>query len=122
MTCDDSYIVHSIEIDVEREIIEASQLFYHEDAELLDEIVVELAARYDIDIDTAESLIDESINIYDIECNVEDEELGEASWDIQGISARAAKLLGFRGVRVIDEQGSAYMIDMTGRESELKIA
>ena len=32
----------------------------------------------------------------------------------------AAKVLGFRGVRVSDEQGTSYMIDMLGRERDLR--
>jgi hypothetical protein len=35
-------------------------------------------------------------------------------------TARAAALLGFRGVAVSDEQGTAYLIDMAGREGELE--
>ncbi|MBQ3301672.1 MAG: hypothetical protein IJI03_12400 [Rudaea sp.] len=42
------------------------------------------------------------------------------SWDVQRYTARAAKVLGFRGVRVSDEQGTSYMIDMLGRERDLR--
>ena len=115
------FVTYKIDIN-ENEIIDASQLFYHDDAALLGSLVSELAARYEIDADTAESLIDESANIYEIECSIDAEDLADASWDIQSITARAAKMLGYRGVKVADEQGSAYMIDMTGRESELHIA
>ncbi|MGJ8518035.1 hypothetical protein [Carnimonas bestiolae] len=112
------HVVYSIEIDDEQ-IIEASQLFYHEDAEKLEALVSELAEELEIDEDDAEALIEESKSIYDIESNVEAEDMAEASWNIQLYTARAAKALGFRGVEVEDEQGSAYMIAMRGNENEL---
>lgn len=113
-------ITYKIEI-TESEVIEASKLFYHADATALEPLVEKLAAQLDIDSDTAESLIDESSNIYDIESNVDAEDMADASWDIQRITAAAAKLLGYRGVQVTDEQGGAYMIDMTGHEIDLQL-
>lgn len=104
------------------EIIEASQLFYADDASKLDSLVEEVAARFDVSTDTAESLIDESASIFDIESNVDAEDLADASWDIQVFTARAGKLLGYRAIAVRDEQGTAYMIDMTGREIDLQLA
>lgn len=86
---------------------------------LLAGLVDEVATRFDIDEDTAESLIDETASIYDIDSNVEPEDMADASWDIQHYTARAAKLLGFRAVAVSDEQGTAYLVDMIGHESEL---
>ncbi|NHR07894.1 hypothetical protein HA052_22125 [Chromobacterium haemolyticum] len=114
-----SYKAYSIELD-ESECIGAGELFYHEDAAKLDSLVAEVAARYDIDEDAAAALIDESKSIYDIESNVGPEDLGDAAWDIQHATARAAVLLGFRAVRVSDEQGASYMVEMLGREKELK--
>jgi len=115
------YVTYSIEIS-ENDIIEASQLFYSENARELDALVDQVATRFDVDSDTAAELIDESVSIYDIESNVDAEDLAEASWDIQKYTARAAKLLGYRAVSVRDEQGSAYMIDMLGREADLQKA
>lgn len=114
-----SFKAYSIELD-ESECIGAGELFYHDDAAKLECLVAELATRYGIDEDTAGALIDESKSIYDIESNVEPEDLGDASWDIQHATARAAALLGFRAVRVSDEQGASYMVEMLGREQELK--
>lgn len=113
-----AHVTYCTEVD-EAELIDASSLFCHENAAALDALVARLAALYGVDIDTAESLLDESASIFDIECNVEAEDLADASWNIQRATARAAKLLGFRGVRVTDEQGGAYMVDMIGREAEL---
>lgn len=113
-----SYIAYSIELD-DAAVIPAGALFFHEEAEKLAGLVAEVAARFDIDEDTAEALIEESKSIYDIDSNVEVEDMGEASWDIQHYTARAAKLLGFRAVAVSDEQGTAYLVDMLGREADL---
>lgn len=111
------HITYSIEIN-DDQLIEAGQLFYHEDAAKLDGLVAELAGRLDIDEDDAEALIEESKSVHDLD-NVEPEDAADLSWDVQLFTARAAKILGFRGVRVEDEQGSAYMIDMLGQANDL---
>lgn len=108
--------VYKMEID-DSEIIEACSLFYHEDAEKLDSLVSELAEKYGIDEDVAADLISEKANAWN-EIQYCD---AETSWEMQHYTARAAKILGYRGVQVEDEQGAAYMIDMLGRESELRI-
>lgn len=112
-------LVYSLEID-DDSIVEAGRLFYHEDAAKLQLLVDELAARLGIDEDDAEALIDESKSVFDLD-GVEGD-LGEMSWDVQHFTARAAALLGYRGVAVRDEQGTSYLIDMAGREGELERA
>lgn len=109
--------VYSIEID-DAEIIDADQLFYHADAASLEGLVDELADRLGIDAERAEALIEESVSAPELD-EIAAEDAAEVSWDVQRYTARAAKVLGFRGVRVTDEQGAAYMIDMTGREADL---
>jgi hypothetical protein len=121
MTAVAAPITYAINID-DSKIIDASNIFCDEKAEILSSLVKKLAERYGVDEDTAESLIDESANIYDIDCNVDAEDLADASWDIQKFTANAAKMLGYRGVKVTDEQGDAYMIDMLGHENELQAA
>ncbi|MDY7559984.1 hypothetical protein QN366_04720 [Pseudomonas sp. CCC3.2] len=113
-----THFAYKIEVS-DDSIIEAGRLFHHEDASKLAVLVAKLATRLGIDADAAEALIEESVSIFDIDSNVEAEDLADASWDIQLFTARAAKLLGFRGVEVSDEQGTSYMIDMLGRELEL---
>lgn len=108
--------VYKLEID-DSDIIEACSLFYHEDAEKLDALVSEMAEKYDIDEDVAADLISEKANAWD---EIQDCDAG-TSWEIQHYTARAAKIFGYRGVQVEDEQGAAYMIGMLGRESELQI-
>lgn len=103
-------VVYSIELD-DSALIEAGSLFYHEDAAKLNDLVAEFCERFDVDTDTAEEIISERQQLDS--CDADD------LWDVQHFTARAAKALGFRAVRVMDEQGAAYMIDMLGRESEL---
>lgn len=112
MTAGD-YVVHEIELD-ESEIIEARGLFHHEDAAKLDALVAEFCRRFGVDTDTAEDIISEREQLDS--CDADD------LWDVQHYTARAAKLLGFRAVLVSDEQGGAYMVDMLGREADLKVA
>ncbi|WP_322997971.1 hypothetical protein [Castellaniella sp.] len=110
-------LVYSLDID-EDSIIDAGRLFYHEDAEKLRPLVAELAARMDIDEATAEALIEESQQVHDLD-GIDMEDAADLSWDVQHFTARAAALLDFRGVAVSDEQGTAYLIDMLGRENEM---
>ena len=111
---------YSVEID-EDSIIDANLLFYHEDAEKLDEIVTEFCKSFEIsDRDLAEDLISERADLLDI--TDEDGSYkydAERGWEVQLFTARAARILGFRGVQVTDEQGAAYMIDMLNKENEL---
>ncbi|MCB8889947.1 hypothetical protein [Vreelandella malpeensis] len=113
-----NHLTYSIEIDDDA-VIEAGQLFYHDDAEKLAGLVTELAEKLCIDEGDAEALIDESKSIYDMDLDIEPEDMADASWDVQVFTARAAQILGFRAVEVEDEQGAAFMVSMMGRESEL---
>lgn len=105
-------VVHRLEVD-ESEIVDARSLFHHEDAALLDDLVAEFCERFGVDADAAEDIISEREQL--------DSTDSDELWDVQHYTARAAKTLGFRGVRVSDEQGAAYMIDMRGREADLVI-
>ncbi|WP_339118553.1 hypothetical protein [Halomonas sp. BMC6] len=112
------HVTYSIEIE-EDAIIEAGQLFYHDDAEKLNTLVAELAEKLNIDEDDAEALIDESKSIWDMDLDIEPEDMADASWDVQVFTARAAQILGYRAVQVEDEQGASYMVSMMGREADL---
>lgn len=90
------------------EVIEASQLFYHEDAAKLDALVTRLADKFGIDIDDAEDIISERKQLRDVVDSAD----AEDDFDIQCLTARCAKVLGFRAVAVSDEFGVSYMIDM----------
>lgn len=115
-----STAVYSIEI-ADGEIIEAAQLFYHAECEKLEKLVAKVARKFGVAPELAESLLDESKDIHDVESSVDAEDMGEASWEIQKFTAQAAKILGYRGVAVTDEQGTSYMIDMLHPESRLEL-
>ena len=120
MTASEVVYTYTTEVDSE-ELIDAGKLFFHADAENLSELVSEVMCRFGVSEEDAEALIEESQSIYEVESEVEPEDLADASWDIQHITAKAARTLGFRGVRVTDEQGGAVMIDMMGREKDLAL-
>lgn len=108
------FVTYKLEID-EDDIIEAGQLFYHDDAEKLGGLVQEVMDMIGCDEDEAETLIEQRASI-----SVCSEIDGEDLWEIQHISAQAARLLGYRGVSMQDEQGTVYLIDMLGCENELE--
>ncbi|TFH85252.1 hypothetical protein EQG41_18235 [Billgrantia azerbaijanica] len=120
MTAGD-HITYSIEID-EDDIIEAGRLFYHDDAEKLQGLVERVMEVVGCDEDTAEELIAQNEDVHSIDCDIEPEDLAEASWDIQRIAGEAAVILGYRGVEMEDEQGTAYLISMKSREADLDAA
>jgi hypothetical protein len=103
------------------DIIDASSLFYQKDSGKLSGFVEDLSEDLGVDEETAENLISQKISLYDVDgLDLDAEEIAEKDWDIQGITAKAAKLLGFRGVAVPDEYGTSYMVDMIGRDNELR--
>ncbi|WP_342649067.1 hypothetical protein [Pseudomonas sp. REB1044] len=104
------YVTYSLSID-DGLVINAGSLFYHEEAAKLTSLVDEFCTRFGVDTDTAEEIISERQQLDSLDA--------DDSWDVQVFTARAAKLLGFRGVAVTDEQGTAYMIDMADRASDL---
>lgn len=118
MTASETVVTYGIEID-DGDIISADRLFYHDGAENLSGLIADVVRRFDVSAADAEALIEESASIYDVGSSVEPEDLADAAWDIQHITAKAARILGFRAVRVTDEQGGSVMIDMMGREKEL---
>lgn len=114
--CAGNHVTYKLEV-ADDEIIAAGSIFFHEDAGKLEELVAELSDQLGVDADVAEALIEESKSVHDLD-EIEAEDAADLSWEVQRFTAHAAKILGFRGVAVADEQGTAYMIDMQGRESE----
>lgn len=108
MTAGD-YHVFTTEID-ESLVIGAPALWYQENWEDARQYIDELMRTLNIDEDTAMGLLDESIDITDLD--IDACELGTEWWNVQRLTARCAKALGYIGVRVEDEQGSAYMLDV----------
>lgn len=109
MTAGD-YVTYKIEID-DDSIIDAGHFFYHENSAKLNALVAEFCARFDVDEDTAQEIISERQQLENFDA--------DDSWDAQLYTARAARILGYRGVKVADEQGASYMIDMLDKENEL---
>jgi len=110
-------VTYKLDLD-DDQIIEAGSIFYQEgsDSEAMQQLVAEVAARFDVDEDTAAELIGEEASLFDVCDDVDSDD----SWDLQHFTARAARLLGFTAVVVEDEQGTAYMIDMTHKLADLE--
>lgn len=107
-------VTYQLEIDTDENkglIIDCGRFFYREDCSKLDDIVSEVMNLADCDEDQAQEYLSQRDHVSD----------AELDWDIQGLTAKAAKILGFRGVAVPDEYGTSYMIDMLGLESELNL-
>lgn len=99
-------ITYSIDAE-EMKFIDASDLHN-------EEIIAEIAERFDIDEDTAESLLDGSDSVWN-----HDFADADADWFIQARRGECAKKMGFDGCKDQDEQGAVYIIPMFGRESIL---
>ncbi|HHK2221346.1 TPA: hypothetical protein ACQRG0_001549 [Pseudomonas aeruginosa] len=116
MTAGD-HVTYRIKVD-ESDIIMAGSIFYHERAADLSGLVERVMQLTGCDEDTAEELISQRIDVFSLD-DIDASDAAELSWDIQAITAQAAKTLGFRGVSMQDEQGTCYMIDMLGHDAEL---
>lgn len=101
-------VVYKCEIEDDK-IIKASQLFYHEDAEKLDSIVEHVMNVLDVDRESAEDFLSQQESTGD----------GDNDWWVQRQTAECAKILGFVGVSMRDEQGTCYMLD--AKQIELKL-
>lgn len=113
---------YTYKVDIpDDDIIDADRLFYHERAAELEDITKSLADSLGVDVDTAEELISQKVSAYDVLDDIDPADIADIDWDIQKATAEAAKRLGFRGVAVPDEHGTSYMIDMLGREADLKL-
>jgi hypothetical protein len=110
MTAAADPITYQIDID-DDEAIDASAIWYHQNAEKAAVFADQVADRFHVDRETAESLIDGSLSIYTLEdIDIEPEDMAEVDWEIQRITAEAGRALGFTATLINDEQGSCYMI------------
>lgn len=98
--------VYSIELD---DVISASQL-YHEDS------IAEIAERFNVDVETAEGLLDGSESVFELGFD------GEDDWWLQGVRGQCANLMGYDACEDEDEQGAVYIVPMFGKEHLLKEA
>lgn len=95
--------------------IDASEMNFIHASDLHDyNLIAEIAERFDVDLDTAESLLDNSDSVYN-------HDFGDADgdWYMQARRGECAKKMGFDGCLDRDEQGAVYIIPMLGRESIL---
>jgi hypothetical protein len=110
MTQSDDPWTYEMEED-EDDIIPASSFFYRDDSRKLDPILDKIEKQFKVDFETAQGLLDGSINLHKIETNISPEDIGEFDYDLQKYAGEAAKLLGFKGVELRDEQGSSYLMN-----------
>lgn len=95
--------------------IDASNMSFIDASDLHDdEVISEIAERFEIDLDAAESLLDGSGSVWNHSFGDAD-----ADWFIQARRGECAKKMGFDGCEDQDEQGTVYIIPMFGRESIL---
>ncbi|PMN73136.1 hypothetical protein [Enterovibrio norvegicus] len=105
MTASGSHVVYSLELD-DSKVISASKLY--------DEAIVsEIAALFDCDEEQAESLLDASESEWDFDCDA------DKSWKLQALRGECAKKMGFDACEDEDEQGTVYIVPMSGREADL---
>ena len=92
--------------------IEARAIFRHADAAKLSGLVAEFCERFSVDEEAAEDAISERVQL-DLDA--------DDSWEVQSFTARAASILGYSIVTVSDEQGAAYMVDISEHFDDMKI-
>ena len=80
-----------------------------------DKIIAQIGARFSVDEDTAEGLLDGSESEWDYGADAED------SWWLQGKRGECAVKMGYDGCEDKDEQGTVYIVPMSGRENELQL-
>lgn len=120
-------IEYSVEVDKDK-ILDPKRLFYDDDidATKVDSFVDDIVDKLGVDRDAAEDLLSQRKSLSDFydELNermgLDYEDVAEFDWWIQKLTGESAKALGYRGVAMPDEHGTSYLIDMLGRESELK--
>ncbi|WP_419635184.1 hypothetical protein [Thiolapillus sp.] len=91
-------------------------------SELYDDVIIAEISEYcGCDAETAEGLLDASKNEWEELTEMDGSDLAELSWWLQGKRGGCAKKMGFDGCEDEDEQGTVYIIPMTGREDELNL-
>ncbi len=81
-----------------------------------EDIISEIAEMFDVDVETAEGLLDASESEWDLE-----EMDADKSWWLQGKRGECAKKMGYDGCEDEDEQGTVYIIPMTGKLDKLTL-
>ena len=103
-----------------RKIIEAKSFSYldKEKYNKIKPIIKKIKDMFNVDEDLALDLLSENTNQIEI-LKDNDEFDYEKDYELQKLALDAAKLLGFEGVQLEDEQGTSYLIDMKDKLSNL---
>jgi hypothetical protein len=109
--------VYRLDLD-EGEIVESGRLLYADTEGKIAGITQRIMELAECDEDTADELLSQRADVSTLE-HIAAEDAADIGWKIQRLTAEAGRLLGYRGVSMQDEQGTVYLIDMLGRESEL---
>ena len=97
-------------------IVEACSMAHIENFDVIcADIINDVAEMFDVDFDTAHDILTEKESEWNYDCDA------EKSWDRQKLTAKAAKLMGFDGVQVEDEQGAAYMISIVDHFDKMRL-
>jgi len=112
MTAASTVFIYTINID-EAEIIDVSDLYD-------DEIISEIAERFDVDEDEAERILDGRASAWDHADDLDGEEAAENDWWMQAQQGKCAAKMGKQAVESTDEQGAVWIVPMSNREKDLK--
>ena len=97
-------------------IVEACSMAHIENFDVIcADIINDVAEMFDVDFDTAHDILTEKESEWNYDCDA------EKSWDRQKLTAKAAKLMGFDGVQVEDEQGAADMISIVDHFDKMRL-
>lgn len=97
-------------------IVEACSMAHIENFDVIcADIINDVAEMFDVDFDTAHDILTEKESEWNYDCDA------EKSWDRQKLTAKAAKLMGFDGAQVEDEQGAAYMISIVDHFDKMRL-
>ena len=108
-------VVYGIDED-QLKIVEAKAMPYIDNFHIIcADVINDVAEMFDVDFDTAHDILTEKESEWDYDCDA------EKSLDRQKLTAKAAKLMGFDGVQVEDEQGAAYMISIVDHFDKMRV-
>lgn len=139
-------IIYGLESN-EDEIMDAGDLenLEPEEYKKIQHIIKDIMNSIGVDEEQALSLLSESDSLNDLFNRLEDfvnyhdeedddesirkkmthkhlskQDIGELDWDMQGNALRASNILGKKGVKLRDEQGESYLMNLMGEENKLK--
>lgn len=100
------------------EVVEASSLFYRDDCHKVDGIVADVIDALGCDEETAQGILDGSISSFDLDGFETD---AETNWKMQALAGKCATALGVDAIEATDEQGTVWIVPMTGKLDRLEL-